>query len=168
MYLRLAFAVAAHMEPEILVVDEVLAVGDAEFQRKCLGKMSDVAMQGRTVLFVSHNMSAILRLTQESILLEKGKVVLRAPSPKAVDYYLTSGFAQSGERHWQPDEIPADALPFRPIALRVRNVQGTVVDTARSTEPVFLEIEYAGCTHCRVAGGDLFAHTPGRAHLHFI
>ena len=67
MYLRLAFAVAAHLEPEILVVDEVLAVGDAEFQRKCMGKMSDVAQQGRTVLFVSHNMSAILRLTQETI-----------------------------------------------------------------------------------------------------
>jgi ABC-type nitrate/sulfonate/bicarbonate transport system ATPase subunit len=66
MYLRLAFAVAAHLEPEILVVDEVLAVGDAEFQRKCLGKMSDVAQQGRTVLFVSHNMSAILRLTEEA------------------------------------------------------------------------------------------------------
>ena len=73
MYLRLAFAVAAHLEPDILVVDEVLAVGDAEFQRKCLGKMSDVANQGRTVLFVSHNMSAILRLTDETIVLEKGK-----------------------------------------------------------------------------------------------
>src|SRR6185437_6807176 len=67
MYLRLAFAVAAHLEPEILVVDEVLAVGDAAFQKKCLGKMSEVAQQGRTVLFVSHNMSAILRLTQEAI-----------------------------------------------------------------------------------------------------
>jgi len=143
MYLRLAFAVAAHMEPEILVVDEVLAVGDAEFQRKCLGKMSDVASQGRTVLFVSHNMSAILRLTQETILLEKGNLVLRAPSPQAVDYYLTSGFAHSGEHHWLPDEIPADAAPFCPIALRVRNTQGQVVDTVRSTEPVFLEIEYA-------------------------
>jgi len=143
MYLRLAFAVAAHMEPEILVVDEVLAVGDAEFQRKCLGKMSDVASQGRTVLFVSHNMSAILRLTQESILLEKGKLVLRAPSPQAVDYYLTSGFAQSGEHCWQPDEIPVDAAPFGPIALRVRNPQGLVVDTVRSTEPATLEIEYA-------------------------
>ena len=75
MYLRLAFAVAAHLEPDILVVDEVLAVGDAEFQRKCLGKMSDVANQGRTVLFVSHNMSAILRLTDETIVLEKGKVI---------------------------------------------------------------------------------------------
>ena len=72
MYVRLAFAVAAHLEPEILVVDEVLAVGDAEFQRKCLGKMSDVARAGRTVLFVSHNMSAILRLTEETIVLDKG------------------------------------------------------------------------------------------------
>ena len=71
MYLRLAFAVAAHLEPEILVVDEVLAVGDAEFQRKCLGKMSDVAQEGRTVLFVSHNMSAILRLTQKPLSLTR-------------------------------------------------------------------------------------------------
>ena len=72
MYLRLAFSVAAHLEPEILVVDEVLAVGDAEFQRKCLGKMSEVAGEGRTVLFVSHNMSAVMRLTEESIVLEGG------------------------------------------------------------------------------------------------
>ncbi len=143
MYLRLAFAVAAHMEPEILVVDEVLAVGDAEFQRKCLGKMSDVASEGRTVLFVSHNMSAILRLTKETIVLEKGKLVLRAPTPQAVDFYLTSGFAQSGEHYWQPDEIPSDSAPFRPIALRVRNPQGQIVDTVRSTEPVTVEIEYA-------------------------
>jgi len=68
MYMRLAFAVSAHLEPEILIVDEVLAVGDAEFQRKCLGKMSDVASEGRTVIFVSHNMSAIQRLTQECII----------------------------------------------------------------------------------------------------
>jgi len=142
MYLRLAFAVAAHLEPQILVVDEILAVGDAEFQRKCLGKMNDVAQEGRTVLFVSHNMSAILRLTRETIILEKGRLVLRAPSNQAVDYYLTAGFAQTGERHWQPDEIPANAAPFRTIALRVRNSQGQVVDTLRSTEPATLEIEY--------------------------
>ena len=91
MYLRLAFAVAAHLEPEILVVDEVLAVGDAEFQRKCLGKMSDVAQEGRTVLFVSHNMSAILRLTQETLVIEKGRLKMRAPTPAAVDYYLSQG-----------------------------------------------------------------------------
>jgi lipopolysaccharide transport system ATP-binding protein len=142
MYLRLAFAVAAHMEPEILVVDEVLAVGDAEFQRKCLGKMSDVASEGRTVLFVSHNMSAILRLTQESIVLEKGKLILRAHSPQAVDYYLTSGFSQTGERYWQPDEIPAGAGPFCPVALRVLDSGGKVVDTVRSVEPVTVEVEY--------------------------
>jgi len=142
MYLRLAFAVAAHMEPEILVVDEVLAVGDAEFQRKCLGKMSDVAQQGRTVLFVSHNMSAILRLTQETIVLEKGKMIYRAPSPQAIDFYLTSGFAQTGERIWHSDEIPSDTGPFHPVALRLRNPQGTIVDTVRSTEPITIEFEY--------------------------
>ncbi len=142
MYLRLAFAVAAHLEPEILVVDEVLAVGDAEFQRKCLGKMSDVAHQGRTVLFVSHNMSAILRLTDETIVIEKGHLAMRAPTPQAVDYYLSAGFSQEGQRLWQPDEVPADAAPFKPIAIRVRNPRGDVVDTLRSTEPVEVEVEY--------------------------
>jgi lipopolysaccharide transport system ATP-binding protein len=142
MYLRLAFAVAAHLEPEILVVDEVLAVGDAEFQRKCLGKMSDVAQEGRTVLFVSHNMSAILRLTQEALVLEKGRLVMRAPTPQAVDYYLSSGYAMIGERRWEADEISPEAAPFRPLALRVRDPRDRIVDTIRSTEPVTLEVEY--------------------------
>ncbi len=142
MYLRLAFAVAAHLEPEILVVDEVLAVGDAEFQRKCLGKMSDVAQQGRTVLFVSHNMSAILRLTQETIVIEKGRLGLRAPTPQAVDYYLSQGYSQEGQRFWEPDEVPAEAAPFYPVAVRLKNVQGCVVDTVRSVEPFQVELEY--------------------------
>ncbi|MFZ5857535.1 MAG: ABC transporter ATP-binding protein [Chloroflexota bacterium] len=142
MYLRLAFAVAAHLEPEILVVDEVLAVGDAEFQKKCLGKMGDVAQQGRTVLFVSHNMSAILRLTQEAIVLNKGKLVMRAPTQEAVDFYLSSGQAQAGERTWDADEVPANAAPFTPIRLTVKDGRGKVVDTIRSTEPVNLEFEY--------------------------
>lgn len=142
MYLRLAFAVAAHLEPEILVVDEVLAVGDAEFQKKCLGKMSDVAQQGRTVLFVSHNMSAILRLTQEAIVLEKGRLVKRAPTAEAVDYYLSSGHSEVGERHWDADEVPSSARPFVPLALRVRNGRGEVADTVRSVEPITIEFEY--------------------------
>lgn len=142
MYLRLAFAVAAHLEPDILVVDEVLAVGDAEFQRRCLGKMSDVARQGRTVLFVSHNMSAILRLTEETILLDKGRLVLRAPSQEAVDYYLASGYAQSGQRIWDKDEIPLEAKPFRPLALRLLDQRGMIVDSVRSTEPITITIEY--------------------------
>lgn len=142
MYLRLAFAVAAHLEPEILVVDEVLAVGDAEFQRKCLGKMGDVAQQGRTVLFVSHNMSAILRLTQEAIVLKKGQLIKRAPTPEAVDFYLSSGQAETGERIWTPDEIPLNSAPFKPIALRLKDKTGKVVDTVRSIEPVTVEWEY--------------------------
>lgn len=143
MYLRLAFAVAAHLEPEILVVDEVLAVGDAEFQRKCLGKMSDVAQQGRTVLFVSHNMSAILRLTQETIVIEKGRLGLRAPTPEAVDYYLSQGYSQEGQRIWEPDEVPQESAPFCPMALRLRGSNGKVVDTVRSIEPCTIEVEYA-------------------------
>ncbi len=142
MYLRLAFAVAAHLEPEILVVDEVLAVGDAEFQRKCLGKMSDVAHEGRTVLFVSHNMSAILRLTEETIVLDKGYLVHRSPTPSAVDYYMSSGLAQIGERLWALEEIPESSRPFYPLAMRLINGQGQVVDTIRSTEPSTIEIEY--------------------------
>jgi len=142
MYLRLAFAVAAHLEPEILVVDEVLAVGDAEFQRKCLGKMSDVAQQGRTVLFVSHNMSAILRLTQEAIVLNKGQMIMRGPTQEAVDFYLSSGQAQAGERIWDEEDVPASSAPFRPISLRVKNRSGKVVDTVRSTELVHIEFEY--------------------------
>jgi len=142
MYLRLAFAVAAHLEPEILVVDEVLAVGDAEFQKKCLGKMGDVAQQGRTVLFVSHNMSAILRLTTEAIVLNKGKLIMRGPTQEAVDFYLSSGQAQAGERAWDADEVPASSAPFRPIRLTVRDRSGKVVDTIRSSEPSALEFEY--------------------------
>src|SRR5689334_21046451 len=142
MYLRLAFAVAAHLEPEILVVDEVLAVGDAEFQRKCLGKMNDVAQQGRTVLFVSHNMSAILRLTQEALVLKKGQLIKRAPTPEAVDYYLSSGQAESGERIWEADDVPAASAPFKPISLRIKDRIGKVVDTVRSTEPLTVEWEY--------------------------
>ncbi|WP_322506403.1 ABC transporter ATP-binding protein [Anaerolinea sp.] len=143
MYLRLAFAVAAHLEPEILVVDEVLAVGDAEFQRKCLGKMSDVAQEGRTVLFVSHNMSAILRLTQETLVIEKGRLKMRAPTPEAVDYYLSQGYSQEGQRTWDVDEIPPEAAPFRPCAVRIVNAEGKVTETVRSTEPFHIEVEYA-------------------------
>ena len=142
MYLRLAFAVAAHLEPEILVVDEVLAVGDAEFQRKCLGKMNDVAQEGRTVLFVSHNMSAILRLTQETIVLDQGQIVMRGPTPEAVDYYLNMGLTKQGERFWEASELAGEDSPFRPIALRVLNPAGQVVDTVNATEGFSVALEY--------------------------
>ncbi len=142
MYLRLAFAVAAHLEPEILVVDEVLAVGDADFQRKCLGKMSDVAGEGRTVLFVSHNMSAIQRLTQECLVLDKGQVLMRGPSEQAVDFYLNRGLSKLGERFWEADEVPLNTKPFQPLGIRVLDKEGTVSDSVRSVDPITIEIEY--------------------------
>jgi lipopolysaccharide transport system ATP-binding protein len=142
MYLRLAFAVAAHLEPEILVVDEVLAVGDAEFQRKCLGKMNDVAQEGRTVLFVSHNMSAILRLTQETIVLDQGMLVKRAPTPEAVDHYLNMGLTKQGERYWMSEELKDNQAPFIPVALRVLNPKGQVVDTVNAAEGFSIELVY--------------------------
>lgn len=90
MYVRLAFAVAAHLEPEILVVDEVLAVGDVEFQKKCLGKMGDVASEGRTILFVSHNMGAISRLCSRAITLQFGRVVNDGPAQETIESYYES------------------------------------------------------------------------------
>ncbi len=89
MYLRLAFAVAAHLEPEILLIDEILAVGDAAFQKKCLGKMDEVARAGRTVLFVSHNIAAIQQLTHNSILLDAGKLIAHGPSGEVINRYLS-------------------------------------------------------------------------------
>ncbi|MBV6396418.1 MAG: Vitamin B12 import ATP-binding protein BtuD [Anaerolineales bacterium] len=99
MYVRLAFAVAAYLEPEILVVDEVLAVGDAEFQKKCLGKMGDVAKEGRTVLFVSHNMAAIASLTQQSLCMDGGRIVLMGSTSDAIEKYLkqTLGHANGSQ-----------------------------------------------------------------------
>src|SRR5690606_15736977 len=92
MYVRLAFAVAAHLESEILIVDEVLAVGDAEFQKKCLGKMGDVSKgEGRTVLFVSHNIASITALCNKGLLLEYGNVKSKGPINMVVDRYLVSG-----------------------------------------------------------------------------
>src|SRR3954469_18821835 len=91
MYVRLAFAVAAHLEPEILIVDEVLAVGDEAFQKKCLGKMGDVARTGRTVLFVSHNMAAVRALCQKALLLERGRVLLNGEIQTVLARYLAEG-----------------------------------------------------------------------------
>jgi ABC-type polysaccharide/polyol phosphate transport system ATPase subunit len=129
MYTRLAFAVAAHLEPEILIVDEVLAVGDAEFQRKCLGKMRDVAGSGRTVLFVSHDMGAVQRLCGRAVWLAGGRVAAAGPTPETVAAYLAAGAAGAGavdravgpalrvvEAGFDPPTVPADA----PASFRVR------------------------------------------------
>src|ERR1700738_4652314 len=101
MYMRLAFAVAAHLEPEILLVDEVLAVGDAAFQKKCLGKMGDVAKEGRTVLFVSHNMHAVQQLTQKCLYLEGGQVLEVGETAQVGLDYLEKGSRSTLEQVWK-------------------------------------------------------------------
>ncbi|MBM2821654.1 MAG: rfbB2 [Thermoleophilia bacterium] len=111
MSVRLAFAVAAHLEPEILLVDEVLAVGDAEFQRRCLGRMDDLSQTGRTVLFVSHNMQAVSQLCERTIWLEKGSIVRDGPSPDVVADYLQAGMGAGSHRTWSdPAQAPGDDL----------------------------------------------------------
>ena len=101
MYVRLAFAVAAHLEPEILIVDEVLAVGDADFQKKCLGKMGDVASHGRTVIFVSHNMQAVQSLCKTALYLKNGKIEDRGATEKVINNYLSKEIRNCLERNWE-------------------------------------------------------------------
>jgi lipopolysaccharide transport system ATP-binding protein len=142
MYLRLAFAVAAYLEPEILIVDEVLAVGDANFQRKCLDKMQDVGQHGRTVLLVSHNMSAITRMCDRAILLNEGTVMRDGPATEVVGAYMSSGLAATSTREWpDPAKAPAGALA-RLRAVRVRNEDGQITDTVDIRRPVNIEMEY--------------------------
>ncbi len=106
MYVRLAFAVAAHLEPDILLVDEILAVGDYDFQNKCLGKMGDVAGQGRTVLFVSHNIGAVRKLCTRGLWLDQGRAVMQGPVEDVVRNYLGVGKTSSTERVWSGRGAP--------------------------------------------------------------
>lgn len=119
MYVRLAFAVAAHLEPEVLIIDEVLAVGDAEFQKKCLGKMGEVAKGGRTVLFVSHNMQAVQSLCKQTILLEGGKMVEKGPSHAVVNNYLSRTTQAVSKRVWDdPATAPGnEGATFKSVEL---------------------------------------------------
>ena len=110
MKVRLGFAVAAHLEPEILIIDEVLAVGDAEFQRKCLGKMKDVSQSGRTILFVSHNMTAVHSLCTRVLWLDQGRVRMEGPTDEVVRAYLSTYSELSEHRVWSDDDAPGNEL----------------------------------------------------------
>jgi len=142
MRVRLAFAVAAHLEPEILIIDEVLAVGDAEFQKKCLNKMEDVGNEGRTVLFVSHNMAAVTRLCRRGILMSSGGVIADGETHEIVSKYLTSGLGTMSARKWPegPDAPGDDSVSLR--SLSVINSQGSVLEGADVREPVGLRMEF--------------------------
>lgn len=141
MYVRLAFAVAAHLEPEILVVDEVLAVGDAAFQKKCLAKMEDVGKRGRTVLFVSHNMPSITRLCSRAILLKAGELVADGPAASVVASYLRSDLGTTAERSWPENARPGNEV-VRLSAVRVKGPDGRRVEAAPISKPIDLEIEF--------------------------
>ena len=142
MYLRLAFAVAAHLEPEILLVDEVLAVGDASFQRKCLDKMQEVGKEGRTVLFVSHNMPAVTRLCSRTILIDGGRIVGDGPSSEIVSAYLSSGLGTTASREWDDlKKAPGNEI-VRLCAVRIQSEAGTVTDAIDIRRAIAIEIEY--------------------------
>jgi lipopolysaccharide transport system ATP-binding protein len=143
MYLRLAFAVAAHLEPEILILDEVLAVGDAAFQKKCLAKMGEVAREGRTVLFVSHNLTAVRSLCRRAIWVHGGVVTQDGPASEVVSRYLaTSSPADRREQRWDsPEAAPgSDAVRLRRVA--VRPAGGLPGDVTTLRTPIVIEAEY--------------------------
>ncbi|MBI2852133.1 MAG: ABC transporter ATP-binding protein [Chloroflexi bacterium] len=142
MYVRLAFAVAAHLEPEILLVDEVLAVGDAAFQKKCLGKMEEVAHGGRTVLFVSHNMAAVQTLCSRSVLLENGCLVAEGPSHAVVQQYRGSDGGNRSAYVWEdPKTAPGNEL-VRLAAVSILNSCGRTVSSIGTDEDFFIEVKY--------------------------
>src|SRR6266576_1128883 len=141
MQMRLAFAVAAHLEPEVLLVDEVLAVGDAQFQKKCLGKMSEVSREGRTILFVSHNAAAVARLCSRCILLQSGTVLKDGPVHEVMNAYLRSGLAVSAVRDWNPIDAPGDQI-VRLRCVRVRSTQGRVSETFDVRFPIGIDVVF--------------------------
>jgi lipopolysaccharide transport system ATP-binding protein len=142
MYVRLAFAVAAHLDPEILLVDEVLAVGDAGFQKKCLGKMGEVAHAGRTVLFVSHNMGAITRLCGRALLLDGGQMEMHDKTEAVVSHYLLSDISRDGERIWKDGLANPGVVEFRFKAARILNADGYVTSSLDVRMPFRVEMEY--------------------------
>ena len=142
MYTRLAFAVAAHLEPEILLVDEVLSVGDAAFQKKCLGKMGDVAREGRTVLFVSHNLSSISVLCNRALYMASGNLIEDGPAAKVVESYMTKAVGGSPSVEWKSIESAPGNGAMRLRSVRVLDASGEVCGSFGMDEPVRVEVAY--------------------------
>jgi lipopolysaccharide transport system ATP-binding protein len=143
MYVRLAFAVAAHLEPDTLIIDEVLAVGDAAFQKKCLGKMGDVAKHGRTVLFVSHNLGAIRSLCTRALVLRGGLLQFDGTADEAITYYLANSAAGSekdGQVRFEPDGLEFEELRLHGI--RVLDDTGEARALFDATDRIRVEIDY--------------------------
>lgn len=156
MYVRLAFAVAAHLEPEILVVDEVLAVGDLQFQQKCLGKMENVSREGRTVLFVSHNMEAIQRLCSRSVLLSGGKIVSDGPTPEVIHKYMQIGPSETGEKLWSELKSAPGDEAVRLRSVRIKDRTGKVATSFDVRDPIYIELAYQVLQDWHMLDAELF------------
>jgi lipopolysaccharide transport system ATP-binding protein len=141
MYVRLAFAVAAHLEPEILIVDEVLAVGDAEFRKKCLGKMSEVSKFGRTVLFVSHELSAISSICNKGLLLKNGRIESEGLITKVLNDYMSGTNSKNPSLSWEEKDRPGDEH-VKLNSIRVLNMSNILTNTFYLGEDLKVEIDY--------------------------
>jgi len=142
MYVRLAFAVAAHLEPEILIVDEVLAVGDADFQKKCLGKLGDVAGHGRTIIFVSHNMQAVQSLCKTAIYLKQGRMVEMGRTDKVINNYLSREINNCHSRSWDKTEEAPGNEAVRLLRAEIVILENGDTDIITVNTPIDIEIEF--------------------------
>jgi lipopolysaccharide transport system ATP-binding protein len=144
MYVRLAFAVAAHLEPEILIVDEVLAVGDIQFQKKCMGKMEDVSKGGRTILFVSHNMGAVRNLCNKGVFLEEGLCKLIGTSNEVVDYYMRSITRNDSNNQIKYRKRQRPGLPtcMQITNVEIENVKLGCKNEAETLDELLIKIDY--------------------------
>jgi lipopolysaccharide transport system ATP-binding protein len=142
MYMRLAFSVAAHLDPEILIVDEVLAVGDINFQRKCLRKMREVGESGRTVIFVSHDMAAITRLCGRAIALVNGEIVSDGPSTDVVREYVAKSWGMRSERDFTAEGKPPESDDVRLLRTRMVNESGETCGSFDISKPIGIEMTY--------------------------
>ena len=143
MYVRLAFAVAAHLDPEVLIIDEVLAVGDYEFQQRCMGRIKDVAGSGRTVLFVSHDLQSVSRLCERVYWLDGGKVMRSGPAHEVIADYLQAQMGIGAERSWDDSESAPGGGFVRLKSARIVNEDGRTIDTVDSRQPLGVQIEFA-------------------------
>ena len=169
MYVRLGFAVAAHLEPDILVVDEVLAVGDYEFQKKCITKMGDVASQGRTILFVSHNLGSIRDLCSRAILLEEGRKIREGETSEVIAHYTSTAVQKSGERIFnnstETSEKGGGVVRLR--AVRSLNDSGEVCDMFTVRDNIYVQIEYDVLVDMRMLDIQIFLTNRRSEHVFF-
>lgn len=165
MYVRLAFGVAAHLESEILIVDEVLAVGDAEFQNKCLGKMKDVSTsEGRTVLFVSHNMGAVRNLCTQGLLMQHGTVVKQGETADIIDAYLSGGSDAERTLQWEPGAEPTkDELTV--LKVQVLDDKRRIDNIITNQEPLLVDIDYRLSEPVRELRVTVSLHTSDGVHI---